>query len=108
MCVCVCVCVYVCVCVSMHMCTLRTVSFTKMCFPGSSVVKNPSANAGATGKVGSIPGSGRSSGGGNGHQYSTPVFFPGKSHGERSLGGYSLWGCKELDKTKHACTLKHE
>ena len=27
----------------------------------------------------------------------TPVFLPGKSHGQRSLVGYSLWGCKESD-----------
>ena len=27
----------------------------------------------------------------------TPVFLPGKSHGQRSLVGYSLWGFKELD-----------
>ena len=27
---------------------------------------------------------------------STPVFLPGKSHGQRSLAGYSPWGCKEL------------
>ena len=27
----------------------------------------------------------------------TPVFLPGKSHGQRSLAGYSQWGCKELD-----------
>ena len=27
----------------------------------------------------------------------TPVFLPGKSHGHRSLKGYSLWGHKELD-----------
>ena len=27
----------------------------------------------------------------------TPVFLPGESHGLRSLVGYSLWGCKELD-----------
>ena len=27
----------------------------------------------------------------------TPVFLPGKSHGQRSLAGYSLWGLKELD-----------
>ena len=27
----------------------------------------------------------------------TPVFLPGKSHGWRSLVGYSPWGCKELD-----------
>ena len=30
----------------------------------------------------------------------TPVFLPGKSHGLRSLVGYSLWGCKELDTTE--------
>ena len=24
----------------------------------------------------------------------TPVFFHGESHGQRSLVGYSLWGCK--------------
>ena len=29
----------------------------------------------------------------------TPVFLPGKSHGQRSLAGYSPWGCKELDMT---------
>ena len=28
---------------------------------------------------------------------STPVLLPGKSHGQRSLVGYSPWGCKELD-----------
>ena len=43
-----------------------------MGFPGGSVVKNPPANAGDTGDVGSIPGSGTSPGGGNGSplQYS--------------------------------------
>ena len=25
------------------------------------------------------------------------VFLLGKSHGQRSLAAYSLWGCKELD-----------
>ena len=30
----------------------------------------------------------------------TPVFLPGESHGQRSLVGYSPWGCKELDTTK--------
>ena len=32
---------------------------------------------------------------------SEPVFFPGKFHGQRSLGSYSPWGCKGLDQTKH-------
>ena len=26
----------------------------------------------------------------------TPVFLPGKSHGWRSLVGYSLWDCKRV------------
>ena len=30
----------------------------------------------------------------------TPVFLPRKSHGQRSLVGYSPWGCKELDTTE--------
>ena len=31
----------------------------------------------------------------------TPVFLPGKSHGQRSLKGYTLWDCKESDRTVH-------
>ena len=31
----------------------------------------------------------------------TPVFLPGKSHGQRSLAGYRLWGHKELNTTEH-------
>ena len=30
----------------------------------------------------------------------TPVFLPGKSHGQRSLVDYSPWGRKELDMTE--------
>ena len=29
-----------------------------------------------------------------------PVFWPGESHGQRSLVSYSLWDCKELDTTE--------
>ena len=29
----------------------------------------------------------------------TPVFLPGEFHGQRSLAGYSPWGCKESDTT---------
>ena len=49
------------------------------------------------GDLGSIPGSGRSSGEGNG---STPVLLPEKSHGRRSPVSYSPWGCKESDTTE--------
>ena len=31
-----------------------------------------------------------------------PVFLPGEFHGQRSLVGYSLWGCKQSDLTKQA------
>ena len=63
-------------------------------FPDGSDSKASAYNAG---DPGSIPGSGRSSGEGNGKplQYS-----PGKSHGRRSLVGYSLWGHKESDTTE--------
>ena len=30
----------------------------------------------------------------------TPALLPGKSHGWRSMVGYSPWGCKELDTTE--------
>ena len=60
--------------------------YSGMGFPGHSVVKSPPANAG---DAGLICGSGISSGEGNGNplQYSGP----GKSHGQRSLMGYSPW-----------------
>ena len=31
---------------------------------------------------------------------STPVLLPGNSHGQRSLAGCNLWGCKESDTTE--------
>ena len=33
-----------------------------------------------------------------------PVFLPGKFHGQKSLSGYSLLGCKELDITERLST----
>ena len=51
-------------------------------------VKNPPANAGDVRDSGSIPGLGRSLGGGRGNQQDSPVFLPGESHGQRSLVGY--------------------
>ena len=59
-------------------------------FSHSSVVKNPPANSG---DVGSIPGLGKSPGGGRAWQ-PTPVFLPGKPHGQRSPVGYSPWSPK--------------
>ena len=57
-------------------------------FPGGSEGKASACNVG---DPGSIPGSGRSPGKG---WQPTPVLLPGKSHGWRSLVGYSPWGCR--------------
>ena len=38
----------------------------------------------------------------------TLEFFPGESCGQRSLVGYSPWGCKKLgmtEATEHACVI---
>ena len=52
-----------------------------------------------TGEVDSVPGSeGPLEKGMATH--STPVIWPGESHGQRSLVGYSPWGHKELDTTE--------
>ena len=47
------------------------------------VVKNPPANTGDIRDIGSIPGSGRFPW----RRKCSPVFLPGESHGQRSLGG---------------------
>ena len=73
----------------------------KLDFPGGSVENNPPANAGDTRDAGSIPGSGKSPGGGNGNalQYScleNPM--------DMSLAGYSGQGYKDSNTTEHAHT----
>ena len=40
-------------------------------------------------------------------QISTLIFLPGKSHGQRSLVGYSPWGRKELDTTEQLNWTDH-
>ena len=35
---------------------------------------------------------------------STPVFLPQEPHGQRSLVGYSAWGCRESDTTRPLST----
>ena len=37
----------------------------------------------------------------------SPVFLPGKPHGQRSLAGYSPWGPKELDMNEQLSTHTH-
>ena len=38
---------------------------------------------------------------------STPVFLPGESHGQRSLVGYTPWGCKKSDMTQRLNAHTH-
>ena len=70
-------------------------------FPGGSDGKESACNAG---NMGSIPGLGRSTGGGHGNplQYSCLENL----RGQRSLMDYSPWGCKESDKTELLSTAQ--
>ena len=63
--------------------------------PGGSDSKESACSAG---DLGLIPGSGRSSGEGNG--LPTPVFLPGEVQGQKSLAGHSPWSHKESDTTE--------
>ena len=60
------------------------------------MIKNLPANTGDPEDAGSIPGSGKSPGGGQ----PTPVFLPGESNGQRSLAGYSPYIHEESDMTE--------
>ena len=62
-------------------------------FLGSTVVKNPPANTRNTGDVGSIPGSGRSSGGGNGNPlqyFAREIPWTEEPGGLESMGSQSV------------------
>ena len=61
------------------------------------VIKNPSANTEDIRDEGLIPGSGRSPGGENGNPLQNSCLE--NPHAQRSLAGYSLWGCKESNMT---------
>ena len=75
-----------------------------MDFPGDSVVKNPPAIQEMQEIMGSVlelvrfPGEG---------DYSTPVFLPGKSQGQRRLVDYSPWDHTELDMTEQLSIPAH-
>ena len=71
-------------------------------FPGGSDGKESACSAG---DLGSVPGLGRSPGGGHGNslQYSCLENL----HVQRSLVGYSPRGCKELDTTEQLSMATH-
>ena len=73
-----------------------------MNFPGGSDGKEFACSAG---DLGLIPGLGRSPGGGHGNPFQ--YFYLENPHGQRSLEGYSPWGCKESDMTEQLSTAQH-
>ena len=64
-------------------------------FPGGSDGKESACNAGDLGLIPGLEDPWRR------EWLPTPVFLPGKSHGQRSLAGYSPQGREESDTTKH-------
>ena len=78
--------------------------YSLLWFPGGSLVRNLPASAGETGDVGSIPGLGRSPGGGNGNPVQCSCLE--KSHGQRSLVGYGPQGHRESAVMEHTYTNK--
>ena len=75
-------------------------------FSGDSAVKQSACNAEEAGDTGSIPGSGRSSGWGNGKPVQCSCLK--NSHGKRSLEGYKSMGSQRVGQdweTMHARTL---
>ena len=73
-------------------------------FPGGTVITNLPPNARDSRDSSLILGSGDVL---EEEMALTPVFLPGKSHGQMSLVGYSPWGHKESDMTEHAPTPPH-
>ena len=69
------------------------------------VVKNPPANAGDVIDVGSIPGSGRSPGGGHGNALQYSCLENSMARG--AWRGYSPWDHKESDRAEQLYTHTH-
>ena len=75
-------------------------------FPGGSVVKESVCQCNRLGRcrfdpwVGKIPWSRK--------WQPLPVLLPGKSHGQRSLVGYSRWGWEESETTEHTLRYLHD
>ena len=71
-------------------------------FPGGAVVKNLPANIRDLKDAGTIPGLGRFPW--SRKWQSTPVFLPGKFHGQRSLVSNSPWGRSQTQLSDSAHT----
>ena len=82
----------------MHIFTFISIYLMYVGFPSGSVVKNPPANAGETGDMDLIPGSGRCPGVGNGK----PVFLPEESHEHRGPEDMGSLRVGHYQVTEHA------
>ena len=82
--------------------TLVVIHLLTICFSDGSEGKESTCSVEY---LGSVPGLGRSPGGGHGNplQYSCLE----NRHGQRSLAGCSPWGCKKSDMTERLNTHKH-
>ena len=99
-----CMCHIYCICILFSCTTLLSKPMVKKSLPlllislTSLVAQMVRASGYNAGDPGSIPGLGRSPWRRQWHP--TPVPLPGKSHGQKSLVGYSPWGRKESDTTE--------
>ena len=82
------------------LCTKFSTNILDSGFSGGSLIKNPPANSRDPSL---IPGSQRFPGERNGNPLQ---FLPGKSHGQKSLAGYSPWSGKESDTTEQLNTTR--
>ena len=73
-------------------CNNKKIKFDILGFPGGSDSEESACNVGDLGSIRKIPW--------RREWLPTPVFFPGESHGQRSLVGYSPWGLKKSDMTE--------
>ena len=75
-------------------------------FPGGTVVKNLPASAEDANDLGFNLWVRKTPKVGNGNPLQYFCLENSMDRGAWSLVGYSLWGCKELDSTEHACRVK--
>ena len=88
---------------SLHLVIIFHITYTILRgYPGGSDGRENACNAG---DLGSIPGLGRSPGGGIGNPLQCSCLE--NLHEQSSLAGYNPWGLKESDMTEWLCTTQH-
>ena len=98
------VCVCVCVCVCVHMCTLLLYLIQKWASQVAQQQRFPLPMQEPQEKLVQSLGQGEPL---EEEMATSSSILAWKIPWREKSGGYSLWGCKELDMIKHACTLTH-